>query len=119
MEKNNIMEAYQRMVENEARVNGIDVGEIIEITEDKDGMSDIQFVSNLEKNAMLSETDFKKLESVFGLDWNHIRQVADLAEAKEIYKRQLKKEEDEGVKKHREKINGLVAQLRKEAENLK
>lgn len=120
MEKRNLLEEYMKKVEQEALECGVEFKETVQNDTGDDVVLDEQsYVNDLNSKAMLSDEMFKIFENKFNMNWEHVRQVSDLSAAKELLKKQLKKEENDNVASYNEKIKQLALKLRTEAEKLK
>lgn len=115
----NLLDEYMRQVEREGLKNGITFNETVKNSTSDVELDEQTFVNNIEREGMMSDTMFKMFESKFNMDWEHVKEVADLAEAKEYLKKQLMEEENENVKRHKEKIREMALKLREEASKLK
>lgn len=119
MKKTNLLEEYMKQVEKEGLKNGIEFNETVQNSTSDIELSENEYVENLNQKGMLSDDIFKMFENKFNMDWEHVRQVSELAEAKEVLKKQLKKEEENKNMEYNERIKRLALSLREEAEKLK
>ena len=115
----NFLDDYMKQVEQEGLKNGIEFKETVQNDTSDIELNDTAYINNLTNEGMMSDSMFKLFEDKFNIDWNHVKQVSELAEAKELLKQMKKEKETREVADYKEKIKQLALKLRDEAEGLK
>lgn len=119
MEKQNLLEEYMNQVKQEGLKNGIEFNETVQNDTSDIELNESTYVNNLNSEGMMSDSTFKMFEEKFNIDWNHVKQVSELAEAKELLKQMKKEAENQEVAEYKDKIKQLAIKLREDAEKLK
>lgn len=107
--KKNFLEEYMKQVEQEGLAEGVIFNETVKNSTADVNLSENDYINNLEKDAMLSESTFNHFEQMFNIDWQHIKKVSEVSETKYG---------NDFLKNHPH-LHDLKEKLRKEADKLK
>ena len=107
--KRNLLEEYMKQVEQEGLKNGVMFNETVKNSTGDVNLSENDYVNNLEKDAMLSESAFSHFEQMFNIDWQHIKKVSEVSETKY----------GNDFLKNNPHLDDLKEKLRQEADKLK
>lgn len=115
----NFLDNYMKQVVEEGIKNGVEFKETIQNDTSDIELDEHTYANNLKNEGMMSDDMFKMFENKFNIDWNHVKQVSELAEAKELLKQMNKEKESKESADYKERIRQLALKIRMEAEKLK